>query len=177
VALQALWDNSISSVSIKAYKCRTCPVQPTATKENALDSVSDTLVVIIDRTDWGAAKRGDKIVTNVNVDDVLRVRVRNAAEPLQFTLQSCLVHVGPSLDQGHYYCFVRSGDGWIRFDDGAATPLSACAPADMHSATVIYTRQRQLQHLSCLPMLAPVSSSALPARRPQPHRLPPVLTR
>lgn len=41
-----------------------------------------------------------------------------------YTLYSVLVHMGTNTGNGHYYCFVRCGGVWFRFNDEAVTAAS-----------------------------------------------------
>ena len=48
------------------------------------------------------------------------------AGPLGYVLYAVLVHSGWSCERGHYFCYVRAGNGqWYKMDDAKVTACDA----------------------------------------------------
>ena len=62
--------------------------------------------------------------------DLAPVMSNRRAGPQLYELYGVIVHVGHSLNAGHYFCFVRAANGlWHRMDDTHVSQVSVCPAA------------------------------------------------
>ncbi len=58
------------------------------------------------------------IPDNIKLDYLLKDKYRESEKTL-YNLSAVVVHVGSGSEYGHYYCLVKVGGKWIKFDDEA----------------------------------------------------------
>ncbi|XP_027348085.1 ubiquitin carboxyl-terminal hydrolase 21-like [Abrus precatorius] len=62
--------------------------------------------------------------------------------PLQYDLYAVLVHLGYSLNSGHYFCFVRSDpDKWHKMNDAKVTSVSGDSVLSQEAYILFYARE------------------------------------
>jgi ubiquitin carboxyl-terminal hydrolase 36/42 len=65
-----------------------------------------------------------------------------------YDLYGVLVHVGHSVHSGHYYCFVRAGNGlWHKCDDTSVGQCSERSVLSQNAYILFYIRRNPRHHL------------------------------
>lgn len=100
--------------------------------------------------------------------DLAPVMSNRRAGPQLYELYAVIVHVGHSLNAGHYYCFVRASNGlWHRMDDTHVSQVG-CKLSHAAMRALLYNISkshpyREVTHMwspTILPSCCKVSSSA-----------------
>ncbi|XP_061258440.1 ubiquitin carboxyl-terminal hydrolase 17-like protein 6 [Bos javanicus] len=125
-----------------AYDCGVCLRKVPATKRLTLHSTSQVLVLVLKRfTPVSGAKRAQE----VRYPQCLHLQPYTSerkAGPLGYVLYAVLVHSGWSCERGHYFCYVRAGNGqWYKMDDAKVTACDETAALSQSAYVLFYARE------------------------------------
>ncbi|KAI4574372.1 hypothetical protein MJT46_003651 [Ovis ammon polii x Ovis aries] len=125
-----------------AYDCGVCLRKVPATKRLTLHSTSQVLVLVLKRfTQLSGAKRAQE-VRYPQCLDVQPYTSERKAGPLGYVLYAVLVHSGWSCERGHYFCYVRAGNGqWYKMDDAKVTACDENAALSQSAYVLFYARE------------------------------------
>ncbi|XDC54390.1 hypothetical protein R6Z07M_005572 [Ovis aries] len=125
-----------------AYDCGVCLRKVPATKRLTLHSTSQVLVLVLKRfTQLSGAKRAQE-VRYPQCLDVQPYTSERKAGPLGYVLYAVLVHSGWSCERGHYFCYVRAGNGqWYKMDDAKVTACDETAALSQSAYVLFYARE------------------------------------
>ncbi|DAA30896.1 TPA: ubiquitin specific peptidase 17-like [Bos taurus] len=125
-----------------AYDCGVCLRKVPATKRLTLHSTSQVLVLVLKRfTPVSGAKRAQE-VRYPQCLDLQPYTSERKAGPLGYVLYAVLVHSGWSCERGHYFCYVRAGNGqWYKMDDAKVTACDETAALSQSAYVLFYARE------------------------------------
>ncbi|XP_055445404.1 ubiquitin carboxyl-terminal hydrolase 17-like [Bubalus kerabau] len=123
-----------------AYDCGICLRKVPATKRLTLHSTSQVLVLVLKRfTPVSGAKRAQE-VRYPQCLDVQPYTSEQKAGPLGYVLYAVLVHSGWSCERGHYFCYVRAGNGqWYKMDDAKVTACDETTALSQSAYVLFYS--------------------------------------
>ena len=125
-----------------AYDCGVCLRKVPATKRLTVHSTSQVLVLVLKRfTPVSGAKRAQE-VRYPQCLDLQPYTSERKAGPLGYVLYAVLVHSGWSCERGHYFCYVRAGNGqWHKMDDAKVTACDETAALSQSAYVLFYARE------------------------------------
>ncbi|XP_055417882.1 ubiquitin carboxyl-terminal hydrolase 17-like protein 6 [Bubalus kerabau] len=125
-----------------AYDCGVCLRKVPATKRLTVHSTSQVLVLVLKRfTPVSGAKRAQE-VRYPQCLDLQPYTSERKAGPLGYVLYAVLVHSGWSCERGHYFCYVRAGNGqWYKMDDAKVTACDETAALSQSAYVLFYARE------------------------------------
>ncbi|XP_077706520.1 ubiquitin carboxyl-terminal hydrolase 17-like protein 17 [Canis aureus] len=107
-----------------AYHCRKCLEKVPASKVLTLHTSPKVLILVLRRFSDLTGNKMTKEVQYPERLDMQHYLSEQRAGPLVYVLYAVLVHAGRSCHSGHYFCFVKAGNGqWYKMDDAK---VSAC---------------------------------------------------
>ncbi|KAB0353707.1 hypothetical protein FD755_023596 [Muntiacus reevesi] len=124
-----------------AYDCGVCLRKVPATKRLTLHSMSQVLVLVLKRfTQVSGAKRAQE-VRYPQCLDLQPYRSEWNAGPLGYVLYAVLVQSRWSCERGHYFSYVRAGNGqWYKMDDAKVSSCDESAALSQSSYVLFYSR-------------------------------------
>ncbi|KAM9698786.1 LOW QUALITY PROTEIN: ubiquitin carboxyl-terminal hydrolase 17-like protein 6 [Dama dama] len=124
------------------YDCGVCLWKVPATKRLTLDSTSQVLVLVLKRfTQVSGAKRAQE-VRSPQCLDLQPYTSERKAGPLGYVLYAVLVHSGWSCERGHYFSYVRAGNGqWYKMDDAKVSACDESAALSQSAYVLFYSRE------------------------------------
>ncbi|KAB0393829.1 hypothetical protein E2I00_017096, partial [Balaenoptera physalus] len=129
-----------------AYHCSVCLKKVPATKRLTLHSASQVLIVVLKRF---TEVTGVKMVQKVHYPECLDLRPyvsEQKAGPLDYALYAVLVHAGWSGHQGHYFCYVKAGNGqWYKVDDAMVTACDVTSALSQSAYVLFYVQNSALE--------------------------------
>jgi len=128
-------------------RCGLCPckTKTCATKRLALHSTPRVLQ--LHRKRFGIFEVGGsaKIGHHATFPELLNVQLFTSPEgqyseiSLDFALYAVVVHVGASIQRGHYVAYVKDPRGeWFQMDDHKASPVSLSEDVQVHAYMLFY---------------------------------------
>ena len=122
-----------------AYDCGVCLRKAPATKRLTVHSTSQVLVLVLKRfTPVSGAKRAQEVRYPQCLDLQFYTSERKAG-PLGYVLCAVLVHSGWSCERGHYFCYVRAGNGqWYKMDDAKVTACDETTALSQSAYVLFY---------------------------------------
>ncbi|KFV09210.1 Ubiquitin carboxyl-terminal hydrolase 42, partial [Pterocles gutturalis] len=116
------------------YRCSKCGELATASKRLTIYRSSNVLTVCLKRFDAFSGTKINKVVEYPEHLDLGAYMSEASEERPLYSLYAVLVHEGSGCQAGHYYCFVKAGDGqWYQMNDDSVrlcdikTVLCQCA--------------------------------------------------
>ncbi|KAM9089960.1 ubiquitin carboxyl-terminal hydrolase 17-like protein 6 [Megaptera novaeangliae] len=129
-----------------AYHCSVCLKKVPATKRLTLHSASQVLIVVLKRF---TEVTGVKMVQKVHYPECLDLRPyvsEQKAGPLDYALSAVLVHAGWSGHQGHYFCYVKAGNGqWYKVDNAMVTACDVTSALRQSAYVLFYVQNSALE--------------------------------
>ncbi|KAM9665101.1 LOW QUALITY PROTEIN: uncharacterized protein ACBT57_008866 [Dama dama] len=124
-----------------AYDSGVCPRKVPATKRLTLHSTSQVLVLVLKRfTQVSGAKRAQEVRSPQCLD--LQPYTSERKGPLGYVLYAVLVHSGWSCERGHYFSYVRAGNGqWYKMDDAKVSACDESAALSQSAYVLFYSRE------------------------------------
>jgi len=92
--------------------CEKCESLNNYEKKVSLNRLAKNLIIVLKRYTF----TGSKLLTNIEIDTVLKIRENESGEVKKYTLVSTINHFG-NLYNGHYTNFVFMNDKWMYIDD------------------------------------------------------------
>ncbi|XP_076856355.1 ubiquitin carboxyl-terminal hydrolase 42 [Brachyhypopomus gauderio] len=124
-----------------AYKCTTCKKMVQASKRFTIHRSSNVLTIALKRF---ANFNGGKIAKDVRYPEYLDMRPfmsQSHGEPQLYGLYAVLVHSGFSCHAGHYYCYVKSGNGqWYEMNDASVSVSDIRSVLNQQAYLLFYIR-------------------------------------
>ncbi|KAF3825607.1 hypothetical protein GH733_005589 [Mirounga leonina] len=129
-----------------AYHCSTCLGKVPASKTLTLHIPSKVLVLVLKRfSDF----TGNEMAKDVQYPEHLDMQpylCEQRAGPLVYVLYAVLVHAGWSCHSGHYFCFVKAGNGqWYKMDDAKVTACDVTCALSQHAYVLFYIQKTKLE--------------------------------
>lgn len=127
-----------------AYHCNTCLGKVPASKTLTLHTPSKVLILVLKRfSDF----TGNKMAKDMHYPERLDMQpylCEQRAGPLVYVLYAVLVHAGWSCHSGHYFCFVKAGNGqWYKMDDAKVTACDATCALSQHAYVLFYIQKTE----------------------------------
>jgi hypothetical protein len=143
------------------------PDNPTLTYKKKFDSAPNDLTFQARRFSRDSSGRTNKLnrpIFGVMTDFALPPKHTKDGKKARYTLSTCIVHDGPSLESGHFITIKKEGDKWFKLDDSTTKEITRREAEDYLTQAYIlnYTKVEQ-----------PVTA---PAPRPVAPPLPPATT-
>ncbi|XP_027290031.1 ubiquitin carboxyl-terminal hydrolase 17-like protein B isoform X2 [Cricetulus griseus] len=105
-----------------AYFCDHCQEKTPALKSLAIQGASKVLLLVLNRSSDSAGGKTDRKVRYPESLDLRPYMSQSNRGPLVYALYAVLVHAGATCHSGHYFCYVRAGNGkWYKMDDSTVT--------------------------------------------------------
>ncbi|VTJ90217.1 Hypothetical predicted protein [Marmota monax] len=152
-----------------AYQCGVCQKKRPACKTLTLQKAPKVLMLVLKRF---SDLIGEKIAEHVHYPECLDMQPYMSQQgrgPLVYTLYAVLVHAGVSCHSGHYYRYVKAGNGqWYKMDDAKNSRNGwRGGRLQIRGATTIYIRvfripRRPLSSLAKLMMILEAEHGACP---------------
>ncbi|CAN0531958.1 unnamed protein product, partial [Ectocarpus sp. 12 AP-2014] len=148
ITLQGLLDDSTAPREMSDSHCTSCTQLTSSQQVTFMNKAPATLVVIVNRTGWidGAGGYGGKDNRTVQFDQTASLLVRSASGTTQrqvYDVRGIGVHIGPSLNAGHYKAFVAGrSDTWVCADDADTTEVSWSDVSKVNPTIMVLERSR-----------------------------------
>ncbi|NXX10902.1 UBP42 hydrolase, partial [Podargus strigoides] len=108
---------------LDGYRCGQCEQLGLAAKEFTIHHSPNILTLCLKRFDPFSGRKINLVVKFPEDLQLGAYMSQAPEEPLVYSLYAVLVHQGSSCHRGHYYCFVKAGDGrWYKMDDASVVP-------------------------------------------------------
>ncbi|XP_010224971.1 PREDICTED: ubiquitin carboxyl-terminal hydrolase 36, partial [Tinamus guttatus] len=124
-----------------AYMCARCKKKVPASKRFTIHRASNVLTLSLKRF---ANFSGGKITKDVGYPEFLNIRPymsQNNGDPVMYSLYAVLVHSGYSCHAGHYYCYVKAGNGqWYQMNDSLVHSSNIKVVLNQQAYVLFYLR-------------------------------------
>mmetsp|Transcript_1865 Transcript_1865/g.4253 ORF Transcript_1865/g.4253 Transcript_1865/m.4253 type:complete len:554 (-) Transcript_1865:1337-2998(-) len=125
------------------YRCPKNNKLVRAEKQITIEEAPNVLTIHLKRFQFGGM--GSKITKPVNYDKEMNLQPfmsQPDCGPQWYDLYGVLVHLGHSVHSGHYYCFVRAGNGmWHKCDDTSVGQCSERTALGQQAYILFYVRR------------------------------------
>ncbi|XP_067118566.1 ubiquitin carboxyl-terminal hydrolase 36 isoform X2 [Centruroides vittatus] len=126
-----------------AYKCPRCNMKVSAQKRFTVHRPPNVATFQFKRFDYNRMF-GGKITKHVSYPEKLDLRPYMSdtkGGPVIYRLNAVLVHLGPSCNSGHYFCYVRNSNGyWYLMDDARVHQVSVNQVLNQQAYVLFYIR-------------------------------------
>ncbi|KAF1483401.1 Ubiquitin carboxyl-terminal hydrolase 42, partial [Megadyptes antipodes antipodes] len=103
-----------------------CEQLATVSKRLTIHHSSNVLTVCLKRFDAFSGRKISKVVQYLEYLDLGAYMSQAAGEPLLYSLYAILVYEASGCQTGHYYCFIKAGDGrWYKMNDASVVLCNA----------------------------------------------------
>ena len=116
--LYKLMDHYHQSGIIEGYTCTHCHSENSTNKKISIIALPRILVVHLSRF-RGLAKINNYVRFPEHA--LIKYKIDNNEYKKQYRVNGIVVHIGPSIAQGHYVSYTRVGDNWIKANDETVT--------------------------------------------------------
>lgn len=129
-----------------AYHCDHCQGKTTALKTLTVQTAPKVLLLVLNRfSDF----TGDKVDRKVSYPESLDLRPY-MTQPNRglsvYVLCAVLVHAGLTCYSGHYFCYVRAGNGkWYKMDDSKVARCDVTSVLSEPAYVLFYVRETELE--------------------------------
>ncbi|XP_013370398.1 PREDICTED: LOW QUALITY PROTEIN: ubiquitin carboxyl-terminal hydrolase 17 [Chinchilla lanigera] len=128
-----------------AYDCNICLKNMPASKTLSLHTSSKVLIFVLKRfSDFN----GEKMSKHVRYSEWLDMQPYVSAQnqgTLMYTLYAVMVHAGLSCHKGHYFCYIKAGNGqWYQMDDNKVTSCDVTAVLRQDAYVLFYVQKSDL---------------------------------
>ncbi|XP_023560575.1 ubiquitin carboxyl-terminal hydrolase 17-like [Octodon degus] len=129
-----------------AYHCDVCFQKKPASKTLSIYTSSKVLIFLLKRfSDF----TGEKIAKNVQYSEWLNMQPYMSDQnrgPLWYTLYAVLVHAGSTSHSGHYFAYIRAGDGhWYKMNDSKITACDRSAALSQEAYVLFYVEKSNVE--------------------------------
>ncbi|XP_045391341.1 ubiquitin carboxyl-terminal hydrolase 17-like protein 6 [Lemur catta] len=129
-----------------AYHCGSCLKMVPASKSLNLHTTSKVLILVLKRF---SDITGNKIAKEVQYPECLDMQPYMSQQkrgPLIYLLYAVLVHAGRSCQSGHYFCYVKAGNGqWYKMDDAKVTTCDISSVLSQPAYLLFYIQKSELE--------------------------------
>ncbi|XP_047404541.1 ubiquitin carboxyl-terminal hydrolase 17-like protein 6 [Sciurus carolinensis] len=129
-----------------AYHCGVCLKKMPACKTLSLQTASKVLMLVLKRF---SVLTGDKIAKQVLYPECLDMQpymAQQSSGPLAYALYAVLVHAGVSCHSGHYYCYIKAGNGqWYKMDDAKVVACDITCVLSQCAYILFYVQKSELE--------------------------------
>ncbi|XP_012501331.1 PREDICTED: ubiquitin carboxyl-terminal hydrolase 17-like protein 6 [Propithecus coquereli] len=129
-----------------AYHCGSCLKKVPASKSLNLHTASKVLILVLKRF---SDITGNKIAKEVQYPECLDMRPYMSQQkggPLLYLLYAVLVHAGRSCESGHYFCYVKAGNGqWWKMDDAKVIACDISSVLSQQAYILFYIQKSELE--------------------------------
>uniref|UniRef100_A0A8D2AUU4 USP domain-containing protein n=1 Tax=Sciurus vulgaris TaxID=55149 RepID=A0A8D2AUU4_SCIVU len=129
-----------------AYHCGVCLKKMPACKTVSLQTASKVLMLVLKRF---SVLTGDKIAKQVLYPECLDMQpymAQQSSGPLACALYAVLVHAGVSCHSGHYYCYIKAGNGqWYKMDDAKVVACDITCVLSQCAYILFYVQKSELE--------------------------------
>ncbi|KAB0340424.1 hypothetical protein FD754_023142 [Muntiacus muntjak] len=152
-----------------AFDCGACLQKVPATKRLTLLSTPQVLVLVLKRfTQVSGAKRAQE-VRYPQCLDLQPYMSEWKAGPLGYVLYAVLVHSGWSCERGHYFSYVRAGNGqWYKMDDAKVSSCDESAALSQSAYVLFSSREGAWQAGAGGGAAAPLTADPIHSGDPDP---------
>ncbi|XP_046948316.1 ubiquitin carboxyl-terminal hydrolase 17-like protein 13 [Lynx rufus] len=127
-----------------AYRCSTCLDKVPASKTLTLHTCSKVLMLVLKRF---CHVTGSKLAKEVQYPERLDMRRYVSGQnggSLTYVLYAVLVHAGWNCHSGHYFCYIKAGNGqWYKMDDAKVTASDATSALSQHAYVLFYVQKSE----------------------------------
>ncbi|MBZ3880452.1 Ubiquitin carboxyl-terminal hydrolase 17 [Sciurus carolinensis] len=92
---------------------------------------------------------GDKIAKQVHYPEFLDIQpymAQQSSSPLACALYAVLVHTGLNSHSGHYYCYIKAGNGqWYKMDDAKVVACDITCVLSQCAYILFYVQKSELE--------------------------------
>ncbi|XP_004642574.1 ubiquitin carboxyl-terminal hydrolase 17-like protein 6 [Octodon degus] len=129
-------------VGENAYNCSICRKNVPATKTLSFHRTSKVLMFVLKRfLDFTGKKLSKRVQYPQWLDMQPYVSVQSQGA-LVYTLYAVLVHAGLSCHSGHYFCYIKAGDGqWYQMDDNKVTSCDIASVLRQEAYVLFYVQE------------------------------------
>ncbi|CAM9512179.1 unnamed protein product [Chrysoparadoxa australica] len=136
--------------SANRWKCGGCRRLVRAKKQLTVFKSPNALVLQLKRFKFG--RHAAKLKRPVAYPENLTLDLSGPEGKAHYELTGVLVHVGESMNSGHYYSFVRgSNKAWYHMDDAQVHTVSKQVALNQKAYVLFYTRKHAVEHLQPQP--------------------------
>lgn len=144
------------------------PFQVRADKQITIEEAPNVLTIHLKRFQYGGY--GSKINRHIEFSTELNLEKfmsNPECGPQMYDLYGVLVHLGSSVHSGHYYCFVRAGNGlWNKCDDAHVGQTSERNVLAQQAYILFYVRRDSRLPPDALRKAAKAAAKAAAAGKP-----------
>ncbi|XP_021508845.1 ubiquitin carboxyl-terminal hydrolase 17-like protein B [Meriones unguiculatus] len=129
-----------------AYYCHSCQEKTPALKTLTVQTAPKVLLLVLNRFSGFTFDKVDSIVSYPEFLDLQPYMSRPSRRPLMYALYAVLVHNGASCHSGHYFCYVKAGNGkWYKMDDSRVTSCNVTSVLSEPAYVLFYVQQTDLK--------------------------------
>lgn len=128
-----------------SYKCPQCKVKVSAHKRFSVHRAPNVATFQFKRFDYNKSY-GGKITKHIAYPENFDLRPfmsENKGPPVIYRLNAVLVHLGPTCNSGHYFCYVKNSNGyWYLMDDSRVSQVTLNQVLNQAAYVLFYIRQK-----------------------------------
>ncbi|XP_038415131.1 ubiquitin carboxyl-terminal hydrolase 17-like protein 6 [Canis lupus familiaris] len=129
-----------------AYHCSKCLEKVPASKVLTLHTSPKVLILVLRRFSDLTGNKMTKEVQYPERLDMQHYLSEQRAGPLVYVLYAVLVHAGRSCHSGHYFCFVKAGNGqWYKMDDAKVSACDVTCALRQPAYVLFYMQKTDLE--------------------------------
>ncbi|KAL6032089.1 hypothetical protein STEG23_029372 [Scotinomys teguina] len=129
-----------------AYQCDHCQDKMAASKTLTIETASKVLLLVLNRFSVFTGGKVDRKVSYPESLDLRPYMSQSHGGPLVYTLYAVLVHAGVTCYCGHYFCYVRAGNGkWYKMDDSKVDRCDVTCVLSEPAYVLFYIRENDLR--------------------------------
>ncbi|XP_072618797.1 ubiquitin carboxyl-terminal hydrolase 17-like protein 6 [Vulpes vulpes] len=129
-----------------AYHCSKCLEKVLASKVLTLHTSPKVLILALKRFSDLTGHKMTKEVQYPERLDMQHYLSEQRAGPLVYVLYAVLVHAGRSCHSGHYFCFVKAGNGqWYKMDDAKVSACDVTYSLSQPAYVLFYMQKTDLE--------------------------------
>ncbi|XP_032959920.1 ubiquitin carboxyl-terminal hydrolase 17-like protein 6 [Rhinolophus ferrumequinum] len=128
------------------YHCSFCLKKVPASKTLTLHTSSKVLILLLKRFSDFTGSKVEKAVQYPEHLDMQQYLSQQNAGPLVYSLYAVLVHAGWSCHNGHYFCYIKAGNGqWFKMDDAKVTTCDVSSALSQQAYILFYIQKSELE--------------------------------
>ncbi|OBS75692.1 hypothetical protein A6R68_17855, partial [Neotoma lepida] len=129
-----------------AYHCDHCQEKMPASKTLTIETASKVLLLVLNRFSDFMGGKVDRKVSYPESLDLRPYMSQPNREPLVYALCAVLVHAGVTCHSGHYFCYVRAGNGeWYKMDDSKVDRCDVTSVLSEPAYVLFYVQETDLK--------------------------------